>query len=130
MPVRTLQSYVQILQDTLIGVQVPAFRATKKRKTNTRSRFFFFDAGVVNSLTHRGIIQAKRELFGKCFEHFLFLELRAYLSYRRSERTLAYWRSTSGFEVPTTIRASPSINSRSSSISCWRSGGNRSADLR
>ena len=98
-PVRTLQNYVQVLQDTLIGFQVPAFRATKKRKAITRSRFFFFDVGVVNHLSHRGAIQAKSELFGKCFEHFLFLELRAYLSYRRLDLPLSYWRSTSGFEV-------------------------------
>lgn len=98
-PARTVQNYVSILEDTLVGFQVPAFRATRKRKAITRAKFFFFDVGVVNALAQRGEIKPRSELFGRCFEHFLFLELRAYLSYRRLAHPLQYWRSTSGFEV-------------------------------
>lgn len=32
-------------------------------------------------------------------EHQVFLELRAYLDYRRIDRELAFWRSHSGYEV-------------------------------
>ncbi len=52
--VKTVEAYFQILQDTLIGFLVPAFRSTKKRKAITRSKHFFFDVGVVNNLTRRG----------------------------------------------------------------------------
>ena len=69
-------SYLQILEDTLLGFPVHAFRATKKRKAITRSKFLLFDVGVANSLAQRGAILPRSELFGKCFEHFLFLELR------------------------------------------------------
>jgi predicted AAA+ superfamily ATPase len=98
-PARTVQNYVSILEDTLVGFQVPSFRATLKRKAITRAKFFFFDVGVVNALAQRGEVRPRSEMFGKCFEHFLFLELRAYLSYRRLAHPLQYWRSTSGFEV-------------------------------
>ncbi|OIO07633.1 MAG: hypothetical protein AUJ52_09780 [Elusimicrobia bacterium CG1_02_63_36] len=98
-PARTVRNYVAILEDTLVGFEVPAFRATRRRKAISRSKFFFFDIGVVNALSRRGEIKPRSELFGKCFEHFLFLELRAYLSYRRKRIPLQYWRSTSGFEV-------------------------------
>ena len=50
-------------------------------------------------MAQRGEIKPRSELFGKCFEHFLFLELRAYLGYRRLPAALQYWRSTTGFEV-------------------------------
>lgn len=102
-PVRTLQSYVQMLEDTLVGFQVPAFQATRKRKAISRSKFYFFDIGVVNCLARRGEIQPKSELFGKAFEHFLFMEIRAYLSYRRRADSLQYWRSGAGFEVDCVI---------------------------
>lgn len=98
-PARTVRNYVAILEDTLVGFEVPAFRATRRRKAISRSKFFFFDIGVVNALARRGEIRPRSELFGKCFEHFLFLELRAYLGYRRKRLPLQYWRSTSGFEV-------------------------------
>ncbi len=102
-PARTVLNYVQILEDTLLGFQVSSFGATLKRKAISRSKFFFFDIGVVNALAHRGEIKSKSELFGRCFEHFLFLELRAYLSYENQDLPLQYWRSTSGYEVDCVI---------------------------
>lgn len=98
-PARTLRNYLQILEDTLLGFPVHAFRATKKRKAIARSKFFLFDVGVTNALAQRPEIRPRSELFGKCFEHFLILEIRAYLSYRRLTYPLQYWRSTSGYEV-------------------------------
>lgn len=38
-------------------------------------------------------------LYGKSFEQFIFMELRAYLSYRRKKLPLTYWRSKNGHEV-------------------------------
>ncbi|MBP7866260.1 MAG: DUF4143 domain-containing protein [Acidobacteria bacterium] len=75
------------------------FRRTSKRKAITRNKFWLFDVGVVNSLTRRGRIETGSELFGRAFEHFIALELRAWLSYTRQDMPLQYWRSTSKFEV-------------------------------
>lgn len=96
---KTIENYISILNDTLIGFHVNAFLHTKKRKAITRSKYYLFDVGVVNNLTKRGIIEVKSELFGRAFEHFLALELRAWLSYNRIDLELSYWRSTSMFEV-------------------------------
>ena len=98
-PVRTLQGYFSILEETLIGFTVPAFQKTKKRKAITRPKFFLFDIGVTNYLAKRGKIREGSELFGKAFEHFIALELRAWLSYTRSRERLQHWRSVSQFEV-------------------------------
>lgn len=38
-------------------------------------------------------------MYGKAFEHFITLELRAYLSYRRKHLTLSYWQALNGQEV-------------------------------
>lgn len=97
--VRTLEAYFGILDDTLIGFSVPPFLSTTKRKAITRSKYFLFDIGVVNTLTRRGYVEYKSELFGRLFEHFIALELRAFLSYNRIDLPLQYWRSTSQFEV-------------------------------
>lgn len=115
-PARTLQNYVQILEETLIGFPVHSFRATKKRKAITRSKFFLFDVGVANVMALRGEIKPHSELFGKCFEHFMFLELRAYLGYRRRPQTLQYWRSTTGFEVDCVVGDRLAIEFKSSDM--------------
>lgn len=98
-PVRTLEGYFGILNDTLIGFPVQPFLSTSKRKAATRSKYFLFDVGVVNSLTKRGRVEFKSELFGRLFEHFIALELRAFLAYHFIDLPLKYWRSVSHFEV-------------------------------
>ncbi len=95
----SIKNYIQVLEDTLVAFQLPAFTKTRKRKSISRSKFYLFDIGVTNSLARRGEILAGSELFGKAFEHFIVLEIRAFLSYSRKQDKLYYWRSTSQFEV-------------------------------
>ena len=39
------------------------------------------------------------ELFGRAFEHFLYLEIIAHASYSEAFYPVSYWRTASGFEV-------------------------------
>jgi len=98
-PPRTVIEYFGILQDTLIGYLLEPFTRSQKRKAISTAKFYFFDVGVCNFLAGRRGIKPKTELFGKSFEHFIFTELKANLSYRKDRRPLTFWRSKSGFEV-------------------------------
>jgi predicted AAA+ superfamily ATPase len=102
-PARTIQNYVEILEDTLLGFVLKPFTKTKKRKSITRSKFYLFDIGVANYLAKRKNIEPKSELFGKCFEHFIIREVKSLLSYKGSDLDLCYWRSTSQMEVDLVI---------------------------
>ncbi|MCF8084138.1 MAG: DUF4143 domain-containing protein, partial [Deltaproteobacteria bacterium] len=95
----SVKNYVQILEDTLLAFQLKAFTKTRKRKAISRSKLYLFDIGVTNSLANRGEIRPASELFGKAFEHFIMMEVRAFLSYARKNVDMYYWRSTSQFEV-------------------------------
>ncbi|MCY3764482.1 MAG: AAA family ATPase [Gemmatimonadetes bacterium] len=95
----TAKGYFQILEDTLIGNMVPAFRRRAKRRVVGAPRFYFFDIGVVAQLTGRGHVQAGSELFGRAFEHFIFMEVSAYASYSGTFFPVSFWRTTSGHEV-------------------------------
>jgi len=95
----TLKNYFEILEDTLLGFSLPAFKKTKIRKAISRSKHYLFDVGVCNELSKRKNIIEGNELFGNAFEHFLVLEVRAWNSYSRSYHDLTYWRSTSKLEV-------------------------------
>ena len=95
----SIKNYIQILEDTLVAFQLKAFTKTRKRKAISRSKLYFFDVGVTNTLASRGEIMEGSELFGKAFEHFILLEVRAFLSYTRKTVRMCYWRSTSKFEV-------------------------------
>jgi len=95
----TVKGYFQILEDTLIGRFLPAFRKTMKRRLIQAPRFIFFDIGIVSQLTRRGEIKEGSELFGKAFEHFILMEVTAYCSYFNRRYPLSYWRTASQLEV-------------------------------
>jgi predicted AAA+ superfamily ATPase len=95
----TVKEYFQILDDTLIGKQLPAFRKRAKRRLIGAPKFYFFDIGIVAHLTHRGSVEKGSELFGRAFEHFIYMEILAHSSYSELNYPIAYWKTASGFEV-------------------------------
>lgn len=99
LPAKTVAEYYRVLEDTLIGSVLEPFTKTKNRKAIVTAKFYFFDVGVANLLAGRQGIKLKTELFGKALEHFIFVELKAFLSYRQDTRPLSFWRSKSGYEV-------------------------------
>ncbi|MBF0275431.1 MAG: ATP-binding protein [Nitrospinae bacterium] len=99
LPGKTISEYFRVLEDTLIGSLLQAYTKTTKRKAISTAKFYFFDVGVSNILAGRSNITPKTELFGKAFEHFIFLELKAWVHYRGVRKALTYWRSKSGYEV-------------------------------
>ena len=96
---QTVRAYYGILEDTLLGRWLPAWRKRPKRRVTLSPKFYFSDVGVVNRLARRGELQPGSELFGKALENWLFHELGAYLGYTRSGERLSYWRLTGGAEV-------------------------------
>lgn len=96
-PRTTVYEYFEILKDTLLLHELPAWRKSKKRKPLASSKYYFFDVGVVASLQGREFRPGTPE-FGEAFETYLMHELVSYSDYVSGE-PLSYWRSTSGFEV-------------------------------
>lgn len=96
-PRTTVYEYFEILKDTLVLRELPAWRATRKRKPLASSKYYFFDTGVVRALQGRGVAPGTPE-YGDAVETYVMHELGACSEYR-SAQSLAYWRSTSGFEV-------------------------------
>jgi predicted AAA+ superfamily ATPase len=93
----TVYEYFEILKDTLILYELPAWRKSKKRKPFASSKYYFFDVGVVSALQGRGFRAGTPE-FGEALETYLMHELISHRDYVSGE-PLSYWRSTTGFEV-------------------------------
>jgi uncharacterized protein len=95
----TVKEYFLILEDTLIGSFLPAYKKKPKRRITQAPKFYFFDVGVVNYLAKRKNIEEGSELFGKAFENWIYHELRTYNAYTKARLELSYWRLTTGIEV-------------------------------
>lgn len=95
----TIRGYFEILEDTLLGRFLSAYRERPKRRVSTTPKFYFSDVGLVNFLARRGKIQPGSELFGKAFENWVFHELSTYNMYRERYAEFFFWRLSSGIEV-------------------------------
>lgn len=97
---KTVREYYQILEDTLLGRMVEPFKRRQDRNVILRiPKFYLFDVGLAGALIHREIKEEKGEEFGRAFEHLIFMELRAYNSYKELDFNINYWRTKSGLEV-------------------------------
>lgn len=114
----TVYEYFDILRDTLVLHELPAWRKSRKRKPIASSKYYFFDVGVVGALQDRQFRPGTPE-FGEAVETYLMHELVSYRDYV-SGQPLASWRSTSGFEVDfvvgdhtaVEVKAKPNIGPR------------------
>jgi uncharacterized protein len=95
---KVVRSYFQILEDTLLGFRLQPWRRADTRRLIETEKFYLFDIGVTNYLAQRKPAPNTPE-FGKSFEHFILMELKAYQAYRNPELLLHYWRTSSGQEV-------------------------------
>ena len=95
----TARSHFEVLEDTLLGRWLPAYRKRAKRRVVQAPKFYFFDVGVVSRLARRGQVLSDSSDYGKAFENWVFHELAAYLGYREVDAALSYWRLAGGTEV-------------------------------
>ena len=109
-PRTTIHEYFEVLKDTLILHELPAWRMSRKRKPITSSKYYFFDVGVVGSLQNREYRPGTPE-FGEAFETVMMHELVSYRDYRSGE-PLAYWRSTSGSRWTSSLATIPPSRSK------------------
>ena len=95
---KVVRSYLDILEETWLGFRVPPWRKSRKRRMIGTEKFYLFDVGVANFLAggQPGIGTPE---FGKSFQHYLLMELKAYQAYRQPELPIHFWRTSTGYEV-------------------------------
>ncbi|MBQ7270048.1 MAG: ATP-binding protein [Bacteroidales bacterium] len=101
--VKTVQSYFQILYDTLIGYEIPAYRNAVKRKIVQAPRFYYFDVGLANYLMGRHSLKRGTDDYGHAFEHLMMQEIIAYKGYNDKKEGISYWRTYDKKEVDVII---------------------------
>jgi predicted AAA+ superfamily ATPase len=95
----SVRGFFSILEDTLMGRWLPAYRKRAKVKEVSHPKFYWFDAGVLRAAAGGIREPLPSDWRGRALETWLFHELSAYLHYSGSGGTLSYWRTPSGSEV-------------------------------
>lgn len=95
---KVVRNYFQILEDTLLGYRLQPWKKTPDRRLVESEKFYLFDVGLANYIARQQPKIGSRE-FGRAFEHFIMMELKAYQAYRNPELPLYFWRTSGGLEV-------------------------------
>ncbi len=98
-PARTIREYYSVLLDTLMGAMLEPLQTTGKRKAVSKGKFYFFDIGVVHSLTGELSVPPHTAGYGKAFEHLIWQELNAYQKYFARRSRINFFRDIHGAEV-------------------------------
>ena len=100
---KTVKSYFQIIYDTLIGYEIPAYRKEVKRKIVQAPRFYYFDVGLANYLMGRHSLKRGTDDYGHAFEHLVMQEMIAYRGYNDKRDVISYWHTYDKKEVDAVI---------------------------
>lgn len=98
-PSSTVREYFYLLQDTLMGFLIEPWRDSQQRKAIQTSKFYFFDVGIARALSGLSPIEIKTDALGRAFEHWIAIELKAYLEIQRITKPLNFWRTVQQDEV-------------------------------
>lgn len=95
----TLRNFFQILEDTYVGIRVPAFGRSRKRILQA-PRFLIFDLGVRHLLAELPLNDSLLKLdAGHIFEQWVMTELFYRCQYMGRGYKLSTWHTTTGAEV-------------------------------
>ncbi len=96
----TVKNYYQILIDTLLGDYIYPYQKKIKRDIILSTpKFYLFDVGVANYLAKQYVQHLTGSIAGKSFEHYIVMELKAYIGLNRKRLPITYWRTKTGLEV-------------------------------
>ena len=96
---KTVEGFVEVLEDLLLGFRLQPFTKRAQRKLVEHPKFYYVDVGVFRSLRPKGPLDSPEEIGGACLEGLVAQHLRAWIAYSKGEKELYYWRTKAGLEV-------------------------------
>lgn len=97
----TVQTYFEILEDTLVGFLLEPFHESVRKRQRENPKFYFFDTGVQRALNNTLTVELRPQTyaFGIAFEHFVINEINRLQSYAKKDWRLSYLRTKDGVEI-------------------------------
>jgi predicted AAA+ superfamily ATPase len=96
---KTVEGYLEILEDLLLGFRLEVFTKRAKRELAAHPKFYFFDAGVFRANRPAGPLDSTTELDGAALEGLVAQHLHAWCDYSQGKHVLHYWQTRSRVEV-------------------------------
>lgn len=95
----TVDSYFEILEETLIGNRLPGIQLNLFKKETIHPKFYFFDSGIARAAAGYSDTEIDSTWRGHSFEALVYNELRAFIQYRKKNRNIFHYRISGGNEI-------------------------------
>lgn len=98
---KTVHTYFQILEDTLLGFMLESYRHSFRKRLRQAPKFYFIDIGIARALGKTLTIPPtpSTNYYGDLFEQFIVTECIKLAGYNKSEYEFSYLRTESDVEV-------------------------------
>ncbi len=98
---QTVKSFFQILEDTLLGFHLPPFHRSIRKRQRESPKFYFIDTGLQRALsrTLKIPLSPMTSEYGKCFEHWIVIEIMKQCEYEKNDFKLSYLRTKDDAEI-------------------------------
>ncbi len=102
---KTVQSYYSILEETLLGFHLDAYRSSVRKRLRQAPKFYFFDNGVSRALARMQSVLPKEgtSYYADLFEQFVINEIFSTNDYEKRDYRFSYLQSASGVEIDLVI---------------------------
>lgn len=117
-PRSSVDVYFSILEDTLLGYFLPAYRPNVKVREQTRPKFYWFDPGVARAAAGLLFDPVDRSWKGTALENLIYHELRVYNFTRNRNRIISFYRTGSGVEIDFVVETRKQQRSSRAHIVC------------
>src|SRR3990167_4507760 len=98
---KTVSGYYEILEDTLLGIRLPAYHTSIRKQQKKASKFYLFDTGIARTLAGQvdyDLVPRSFE-YGQLFEAFIINEIHRRLTYHGKQFKLSYLRVKEDLEI-------------------------------
>lgn len=128
-PRTSINGYLEILEETLLGFRIAPIHLKAKAKEVSTPKFYFFDPGVVRVLS--GNIENSMDLIkGSLFETYILHEIKTYSDYFLKRLEVYYWGTPSESEVDFILcKGSAKIGVEVKSSKRWGKDFNRGLEI-
>lgn len=98
-PRSSVDVYFSILEDTLLGHFLPAYRPGAKVREQAHPKFFWFDSGVARAAAGLLFDPVERSWKGSSLETLILHELKVHNQTQEKHRGIYFYRTGSGVEI-------------------------------
>ncbi|HET8830286.1 MAG TPA: ATP-binding protein [Pelobium sp.] len=96
---KTVEKYIDLLEKAFVVFTLPAFSGNVRNEIKKNRKIYFYDNGIINSVTRNFNSLNNRNDVGALWENYIISERIKYLQQNQLEAEIFFWRTTQQQEI-------------------------------